>query len=133
MKTIIAKLTSRKFWIAISQIVAGILILCNFSETTAGLIAGSIVSCSSAIIYLIVEGKIDVANAQKAAVNIIDAIDRLSEADLSKLKDIIVKFFDSIDVETLNPDMAGAETLSSEAIGAETAGTSHVSKETKTA
>lgn len=133
MKTIIAKLSSRKFWIAVSQIIAGILILCNFSETTAGLIAGSVVSCSSAIIYLVVEGKIDVANAQKAAVNIIDTIDCLSDADLSKLKAIVLKFFASINAETLNPDTAGAEMLSAEAIGAEAIGSSDASKETKTA
>ena len=84
MKEALKKLKSRKFWVAVSQIVAGILILFNFSETTAGLIAGAIVSSSSAIIYLIMEGKIDIAHARAAAIDIIDAIDRLSESETSQ-------------------------------------------------
>ena len=108
MKEIAVKLKSRKFWVAVSQIVAGILILFNFSETTAGLIAGSIVSASSAIIYLIIEGKIDMANAQKAAIDIIDIIDSLSEADLSKLKSYLNHAFEAIDTE-VNVDTPAAE------------------------
>jgi hypothetical protein len=116
MKSITAKLISRKFWVAVSQIVAGILILCNFSETTAGLIAGCVVSCSSALIYLAVEGKIDTANAQKAAINIIDAIDSMSDADLSKFRTIIQNFFESMDVGNLSSDETGDETQNPDAI-----------------
>ena len=73
------KLTSRKFWIAISQIVAGLLIVFNFTDNTATVISGAIVSLSSAVIYIITEGKIDAASVSQAATDIQTAVEAVKE------------------------------------------------------
>lgn len=99
MKTLISKFSSRKFWVAISQIATGILILCNFSETQAGVVAGAIVTCMPAIVYMIVEGKVDIARAKISVLSILETIDTLSDADLSKLREKVKAMLEIVSPE----------------------------------
>lgn len=63
MKTqIIQKLTSRKFWIGLAGVVAGICYMFGYAETTAETIAGAIVTIGSAVGYMIAEGIVDAKN-----------------------------------------------------------------------
>lgn len=78
------KLTSRKFWVAISQIVAGFLIVFNFTDNTATVISGAIVSLSSAIIYIVTEGKIDAASVSQAASDVQTAVETVKEDPIVK-------------------------------------------------
>ena len=81
---------------ALSQIITGILILCNFSESSAGVIAGSVVTIIPAVVYMVVEGKIDAARAKTSVLSLLEAIDELSEADLLKVREKIKALLDTI-------------------------------------
>lgn len=78
------KLTSRKFWIAVSQIIAGLLIVFNFTDNTATVISGAIVSLSSAIIYIVTEGKIDAASVSQACQDIQEAVEVVKDDPIVK-------------------------------------------------
>lgn len=78
------KLASRKFWVAISQIVAGLLIVFNFTDSTATVISGAIVSLSSAIIYIVTEGKIDAASVSQAVNDVQTAVETVKEDSIVK-------------------------------------------------
>jgi len=78
------KLSSRKFWIAVSQIIAGLLIVFNFTDNTATVISGAIVSLSSAIIYIVTEGKIDAASVASCVTEVQNAVEVVKEDPLVK-------------------------------------------------
>ena len=78
------KLTSRKFWIAVSQIVAGLLIVFNFTDNTATVISGAIVSLSSAVIYIVTEGKIDAASVTQACQDVQEAVEVVKDDPIVK-------------------------------------------------
>lgn len=63
------KLQSRKFWVAAAVIVAGVLMMFGYSETSAETIAGSIVTIGGALGYLFAEAKADAAHADKNTYN----------------------------------------------------------------
>ena len=56
------KLTSRKFWMAISGFVVGIIMAFNGSAEVAETVSGCIMSGASVIAYIIGEGLADSAN-----------------------------------------------------------------------
>lgn len=60
----VAKLTSRKFWMAITGLVSGILLALHFDEQTVTQITGIIMSAASVLAYIIGEGIIDAAGAR---------------------------------------------------------------------
>lgn len=59
-----AKLTSRKFWMAILGLVSGVLLAFKVDAETVETISGVIMSAASVIAYIIGEGLIDAANAK---------------------------------------------------------------------
>lgn len=59
-----AKLTSRKFWVAILGLVSGVLLAFKVDAETVETISGVIMSAASVIAYIIGEGLIDAANAK---------------------------------------------------------------------
>jgi len=79
-----AKLTSRKFWVAISQIVAGLTIVFGLSDSTSAVITGAIVSVSSAIIYMVTEGKIDAAKAAQVITDVQTVVETLENDEAIK-------------------------------------------------
>lgn len=56
------KLTSRKFWLAVSAFVFGIVLVIKGSEETAQIISGCVMSGASVIAYIIGEGLADSSN-----------------------------------------------------------------------
>ena len=59
------KLTSRKFWMAIAALVTGILTAFNVDAGTVEKVTGLIMSCASAIVYIIAEGFVDAENKEQ--------------------------------------------------------------------
>ena len=56
---IVRKLTSRKFWLAVTGFVTGVLVLCGTSSEQADKIGGSIMAGASVLAYAIGEGLVD--------------------------------------------------------------------------
>lgn len=59
-----SKLTSRKFWMAVSGLVSGILMAIHLDEQTVTQITGIIMAAASVVAYIIGEGLADAAGAQ---------------------------------------------------------------------
>ena len=53
------KLTSRKFWVSIAGLVAGLIVLGNGSQETADKISGAILSGAAVVGYVLGEGLAD--------------------------------------------------------------------------
>ena len=64
MKTIIQKVTSRKLWISIAGVAAGIAIALGAEATEIETVTGAITALLSAVAYIITEGKIDAERAK---------------------------------------------------------------------
>ena len=63
-ETIIRKLTSRKFWVALVGFIVPLIIAFGVSEAQAAEIAGIIMSGASAVAYIIGEGLVDSKSAE---------------------------------------------------------------------
>lgn len=66
--TIIRKLTSRKFWMALAAFVSGLIVAFGGESTTAETVAGLIMQGAAVVGYLLAEGLTDAA-ALKAEAN----------------------------------------------------------------
>lgn len=62
-----AKLTSRKFWIAVCGLVSGLLLAFRVDQTEVDQITGCIMAAASVVAYIIGEGLADAAGAQTNA------------------------------------------------------------------
>ena len=60
----VAKLTSRKFWMAVVGLVSGILVALKLDEQTVTQITGIIMAAASVVAYIIGEGLADAAGAK---------------------------------------------------------------------
>lgn len=58
------KLTSRKFWLALTAMVSGLILAFGGDEKTAETVCGCIMSVASVVAYLIAEGLTDAAGAR---------------------------------------------------------------------
>ena len=61
-ETIIRKLTSRKFWIAVAGFVAGLIVALDGTTETAETISALILQAASVLGYLLAEGLTDANN-----------------------------------------------------------------------
>jgi len=61
MEMLKAKLTSRKFWLAIISILTGILGLFGVADSTIEMVSSVALILVPAIVYIFVEGKVDAA------------------------------------------------------------------------
>ena len=77
MNKFISKLTSRKFWIAIISTFVGIAELFGAEGELVSVIVGSALALLPSIIYIITEGKIDAAGAQKLADDVEKSLDEM--------------------------------------------------------
>jgi uncharacterized membrane protein len=59
------KLSSRKLWAAIVGVIMGVAMVFGLDESTITDVAGAVVSIVSLMTYIITEGKIDAAAAEK--------------------------------------------------------------------
>ena len=66
----IAKLTSRKFWVAVAGLVSGLIIFFGGAEATATQVTALIMSAASVVAYILGEGLIDAASAKAPTVPI---------------------------------------------------------------
>ncbi len=85
MKEILARLMSRKFIVAISGIVGGIMLLVNDNVTE-----GFVAIISSVVAYIAAEGMVDMVSVKNAAKNtqeIIGSISQDAEQKLEKMSD----------------------------------------------
>ena len=62
METLIRKLTSRKFWVAVVGFVTGLLIYRGASEAEADQIGSLIMMGASVVVYIVGEGLADAGN-----------------------------------------------------------------------
>lgn len=74
----VAKLTSRKFWMALTGFISGLLIAMHLDEQTVTQISGIIMAGASVVAYIIGEGLADAAGAQ----NIVEVETHPPEDDL---------------------------------------------------
>ena len=56
-----AKLTSRKFWVAVASLVTGVVLMCTENTSTAQTIGGCVMSAAAVIAYIVGEGLTDAA------------------------------------------------------------------------
>lgn len=59
------KLTSRKFWLAVTGLIAGLVVAFRGSAELAETITGIIMSAASVVAYIVGEGLIDAASIEK--------------------------------------------------------------------
>ena len=59
MGWIIQKLTSRKFWLGVTGVVSGLIMMFGVAETDVETISGALLAIGSAIGYMITEGIVD--------------------------------------------------------------------------
>ncbi len=84
MKQIWKKLTSRKFLLAASCMIAGIAALCGADETVVGVISGAVMTVFPAVVYCIMEGKIDQASVKQATESAADVAQALGADEAIK-------------------------------------------------
>ena len=56
-----AKLTSRKFWVAVASLVTGVVLMFTGNTSTAQTIGGCVMSAAAVIAYIVGEGLTDAA------------------------------------------------------------------------
>lgn len=67
-----SKLTSRKFWMAVTGLISGILLAVHMDEQTVTQITGVIMAAASVVAYIIGEGLTDAAHAGSDKVYIVE-------------------------------------------------------------
>jgi F0F1-type ATP synthase assembly protein I len=61
MKSLVQKLTSRKFLLSAVSMAAGIALLCGADATTVSVLAGACMTVLPSLVYCLMEGRIDSA------------------------------------------------------------------------
>ena len=74
IKTILKKLTSRKFLTCVAGIITGIAMIYGTDASDITTVAGAITALGSIITYTIMEGKVDAAAVKKA----VDEVDKIT-------------------------------------------------------
>lgn len=77
---IIRKLTSRKFWIAVTSFVALIAVACGATEAEAAQITALIMAGATVLGYILGEGLVDAARASGTECGILDDAEEMQDA-----------------------------------------------------
>lgn len=85
---LIQKLTSRKFWAAVSVMVTGIVMLFGYAETTAETIGGIVLTLGGAIGYMVAEGFVDAKNVGKVVEGVGTIIQELKDKSTEETKEV---------------------------------------------
>ena len=64
LKTLKTKLTSRKFWAAVVGAIMGIATVFGLDEGVISTVAGSVMTITSILVYILTEGRIDKARIE---------------------------------------------------------------------
>lgn len=78
MEMLKRKLTSRKLWLAIGGLAAGLAMALGVDVSDLSAVAGAITATASVVSYIITEGRIDAAAVGDAAGKVQDAIDAMT-------------------------------------------------------
>lgn len=74
-----AKLTSRKFWMAVIGLISGILLAFKVDAKTVETISGVVMSAASVIAYIIGEGLADAAHVDDGEIYYVEDDDNVGE------------------------------------------------------
>lgn len=83
MSNLIRKLSSRKLWMAIAGIATGIATLLGSTESDISTIAGAVTTLVSAVVYMLVEGKVDAERVKNTIEQVEDATELFKGAEIS--------------------------------------------------
>ena len=78
-QSIKAKLTSRKFWVAVVTLFAGILGMLGADDNLVQIITGGVLALVPTIVYIIAEGKIDAESVGAAVSTVGNTISEAAE------------------------------------------------------
>jgi phage shock protein PspC (stress-responsive transcriptional regulator) len=81
MQTILRKLSSRKLWLAIAGVAAGIAMALGVDASDITTVAGAITAIVSVATYIVTEGKIDAAAVKRAIEGTQEAMEAVGEQD----------------------------------------------------
>ena len=81
MTTLLRKLTSRKLWLAVAGIAAGLSMALGVDVSDVSAVAGAVTAVASVITYIITEGKLDAERVKTAVENIQQAADVLEHQE----------------------------------------------------
>jgi len=81
MQTILRKLSSRKLWLAIAGVAAGIAMSLGVDASDITTVAGAITAIVSVATYIVTEGKIDAAAVKRAIEGTQEAMEAVGEQD----------------------------------------------------
>ena len=76
-----SKLTSRKLWLAIAGIATGVAMVLGVDGSEITSVAGGVVSLISAVVYIIIEGKIDAERVKNTIIDVQEAVDTITGGD----------------------------------------------------
>lgn len=66
MQTVLRKLSSRKLWLAVAGLTAGIAMAFGVDEGALSAVAGAVTAVVSVAVYIATEGKVDAAAVKQA-------------------------------------------------------------------
>lgn len=69
------KLSSRKLWAAVAGIVTGLAMVFGLDEGAISSVAGAVVSVSSVVTYIVMEGRVDAESVKNAVEDVQDAVE----------------------------------------------------------
>ena len=79
MGEILEKLKSRKLWLAVGGMCAGIALAFGVEASDLQTVAGAVTTLASAVVYILAEGKVDAIAMEGASAQIRDAVDAVAE------------------------------------------------------
>ena len=79
MGEILEKLKSRKLWLAVGGMCAGIALAFGVEASDLQTVAGAVTTLVSAVVYILAEGKVDAIAMEGASAQIRDAVDAVAE------------------------------------------------------
>lgn len=84
-KTLMEKLSSRKFWISLAGCIVGILGMIGMNDNTVAIIAFAIIEVGSILGYCWAEGKVDAVHAQELLTVVSKIIDMIKAENEKKI------------------------------------------------
>lgn len=104
-KTIMEKLSSRKFWISFAGCIVGILGMIGMNDNTVAIITFAIIELGSILGYCWAEGKVDAVHAQELLTVVSKIIDMIKAENEKKIPENTAP-----DVPTIDPGTSTSAT-----------------------
>jgi ABC-type nickel/cobalt efflux system permease component RcnA len=81
MSNFLRKLTSRKLWLALAGVAAGLAMALGVEVSDLSAVAGAVTAAASVVSYIVTEGKLDAERVKTAVENIQQAADALAKQE----------------------------------------------------